>query len=81
MERLKSYIMPNSLGRLGGLGLVGLGVLQALGVERFGVGDFAQVLAVLLGGGQMAPAGYILLGLGALGIRGKQDRMEGGDNA
>lgn len=74
IAKLKSYFKPTSLAWWGGIGMISFGTSLALGYDQHGVGTFAEVLATLSGGGHMAPAGYILLGLSIIGIRGKQER-------
>ena len=74
MKHLSSYFLPASLTWWAGILAVALGILSMTGWHEEQVSQIGVVLATLYGGHASSPASLILLGLGLLGFRAKQER-------
>ena len=68
------YFRPKSVTWWAGIAAIALGGAGLFGVDDPAYGEIGTVLAVLLGTGDGSPAGLIVLGLGIIGIRDKQER-------
>jgi hypothetical protein len=75
MEKLKSYVDPDSVAWWGGAFAIVLGVLGIFMPESYAVTEFGKAVMLLLGGNEhSSPGMMIAFGMGIIGIRAKLER-------
>ena len=73
------YVLPKSLTWWAGLAAILIGLAALALPEHGALGELAEVIAMLIGANDAAPATLITLGLGLIGLRDRLERGLGDD--